>query len=299
MEKAVDQLQQLGFSPYEAKAYIGLLRRNPINGYELAKASGIPRPNIYAVLQKLEERGAVLHIDSDEGVRYVPVEPGELINRLRSRMENSLDETQSSLEGMSAEICQEQVWNSQGYPALFDHASSIIDSAKESLVIGIWPQESTALKDRLQAARDRNVEMTTLCLAACPQPCTSCQGNIFRYHPPEEGDSRWLLIVSDQAEVLFGEIQPDQDAGHAAGQEIRQGDGNFAQAARTRQKVLVNLATWFVRHHIALSVLLEGLGDRLDPLLDPQTRSLLSTIRPSGSDGGWLDNMKALIRKSS
>lgn len=291
MEKAIDQLQQLGFSPYEAKAYIALLRKNPINGYELAKASGIPRPNIYSVLQKLEERGAVLHIDSEEGVRYVPVQPGELITRLRSRIQNSLDETQTALEGMSEQMCQEQVWNSQGYPALCEHASSIIDSAKENLTIGIWPQEAEELKDRLQAARERNVEITTLCLAACPQPCGNCQGNVFRYHPPEEGESRWLLVVSDQSEVLMGEIQSGQDAGRYAGQD--------AQAARTRQKVLVNLATWFVRHHIALSLLLTGLGDRLEPLLDTHTKSLLSSIGSTGSDGGWLENMKAIIHRSS
>ena len=54
-------LQQLGFSEYEARAYLALLQRNPLNGYELAKVSGLPRANVYAVLQKLEsfatERG--------------------------------------------------------------------------------------------------------------------------------------------------------------------------------------------------------------------------------------------------
>ena len=66
-------LQQLGFSEYEARAYLALLQRNPLNGYELAKVSGLPRANVYAVLQKLEERGAVVRLDMPSGARYAPV----------------------------------------------------------------------------------------------------------------------------------------------------------------------------------------------------------------------------------
>src|SRR6266542_3193328 len=57
MTDATALLQQLGFSEYEARAYLALLQRNPLNGYELAKVSGLPRANVYAVLQKLEDRG--------------------------------------------------------------------------------------------------------------------------------------------------------------------------------------------------------------------------------------------------
>ena len=54
MPDAVTLLQELGFSEYEACAYQALLQQNPVTGYELAKVSGIPRPNIYPILQKLE-----------------------------------------------------------------------------------------------------------------------------------------------------------------------------------------------------------------------------------------------------
>jgi hypothetical protein len=57
MTDAAALLLQLGFSEYEARAYLALVQRNPLNGYELAKVPGVPRANIYAVLQKLKERG--------------------------------------------------------------------------------------------------------------------------------------------------------------------------------------------------------------------------------------------------
>ena len=55
MEPIVELLQKLGFGEYEARAYVALLQNRPLNGYELAKASGLPRANVYSVLQKLED----------------------------------------------------------------------------------------------------------------------------------------------------------------------------------------------------------------------------------------------------
>ena len=82
-------LQQLGFSEYEARAYLALLQRNPLNGYELAKVSGLPRANVYAVLQKLEDRGAVVRLDMPSGARYAPVTPTELTQRIASRCQDA------------------------------------------------------------------------------------------------------------------------------------------------------------------------------------------------------------------
>src|SRR5215208_5851110 len=87
-------LQELGFSEYEARAYMALLQRNPLNGYELAKVSGLPRANIYTVIQKLEHRGAVVRLDTPGGVRYAPVDPGELTERIARRFEHVLTSVQ-------------------------------------------------------------------------------------------------------------------------------------------------------------------------------------------------------------
>ena len=82
MADTVALMQQLGFGGYEARAYIALLQRSPLNGYELAKASGVPRSNIYPVLQKLEARGAVVRLEMPGGARYTPVPPQELLAQL-------------------------------------------------------------------------------------------------------------------------------------------------------------------------------------------------------------------------
>src|SRR5689334_4648644 len=106
-------LQQLGFSEYEARAYLALLQRNPLNGYELAKVSGLPRANVYAVLQKLEERGAVVRLDMPSGVRYAPVAPTELTQRIASRFQDVLSTTQQALEELATPATAQYVGTSR------------------------------------------------------------------------------------------------------------------------------------------------------------------------------------------
>jgi sugar-specific transcriptional regulator TrmB len=122
MPKAAALLQELGFSDYEARAYVALLQRSPLNGYELAKASGLPRANVYSVLQKLEERGAVVRHDSPSGVRYAPVPPAALTGRLGDRYQSILDAAQRSLDEISSPAEHEYVWNARGYTVLLEQA---------------------------------------------------------------------------------------------------------------------------------------------------------------------------------
>ncbi|MFN3928708.1 MAG: TrmB family transcriptional regulator, partial [Thermoflexus sp.] len=165
MDDAVERLQQLGFSEYEARAYVALLQASPLTGYELAKRSGIPRPNIYEVLQRLEERGAVLRVETPEGARYAPVPPREMLRRLERHFEETLAAVQKALEALAPPPQPEPVWNLSGYPTLLDHARALLEGATRTIWIALWPPEAQALATSLARAESRGVRITTLCLA--------------------------------------------------------------------------------------------------------------------------------------
>jgi hypothetical protein len=276
-------LQQLAFSEYEARAYITLLQRHPLNGYELAKLSGLPRANIYGVLQKLEDRQAITRLDTPEGVRYAPVPAEELIQRLRSRYQTALDTAQESLNQISSPAEYEYISNVRGYSGLLEHAQALIETAQQQLLLALWPQEATNLAQPLAQAEERGVEITTLCLAACPQACDGCRGQVYRYRVAPEQSYRWLVIVPDGAEVLTGEIGPDDEA----------------LAVRTGQRLLIELATWYIRHSIAVAAILSDLGSGLEQFLTSETRSLLASLETNGHKQGWLEYMVRLVGKSS
>ena len=279
MSNILEQLRELGFSQYEAQAYLCLLQAGKtLSGYEAAKASGVPRPNIYPILQKLEERGAVIRVDSLEGVRYAPLASDELIRRLREHFHASLEAAEESLSALSRRVEPEQVWNARGYGALLEHARSFIQGAQRRLLLAVWPEEAKALGEDVRRASERGVEVTTLCMAGCQQECGNCRGNIHRYPLLAEQPSRWLVLVPDECEVLAGEIQ---EAGDAI-------------LVRTRQKLLVDLAAGYIRHSIALAALVTDLGERLDGLLSPQTQAMIDSLH-EGSQGGWLQQMRRLL----
>ena len=279
MTSIVEQLHQLGFSQYEAQAYIALLKANPMNGYELARASGIPRPSVYPVLQKLEERGVVLRIDNPQGPSYLPVDPGELISRIKQNYLGALESAGSALCELTAKPALPTISNLRSYPALLAHTQSIIASSQQVLLLCIWPDEVRSLFEPLMQARQRGVAITTLCLRGCPQACPACQGSVFRYPIAPPAANRWLVLVSDDTEVLAGEITPDQGV----------------LAIRTRQEMLVNLISGYIQNSIALASILTDLGDRFDNLITLQTCNTLEAIHPLQAQGGWLAGMRQII----
>jgi predicted transcriptional regulator len=276
-------LQQLGFSEYEARAYLALLQRNPLNGYELAKASGLPRANVYAVLQKLEDRGAVTRLDMASGARYAPVAPTELTGRIASRFQDVLRATEQALQDLEAPEAGVFIWNIQGYAALLDHARALIEATQERLLVAIGRQEAAGLRQPLAGAESRGVAVTTLCLDECPTECGGCRGTICRFCAATSEAQHWLVLVSDDSEALAGEIGFDGDA----------------LAVRTRQQLQVDLASWYIRHSMALTAVLSDLSRRQDQVLAPETRSLLASVDSRNRQGGWLDHMRALLHREA
>jgi sugar-specific transcriptional regulator TrmB len=279
MDAALGLLEQLGFGEYEAKAYAALLQRSPQNGYELAKASHVPRPNIYSVLERLEQRGAVLRVDTPSGTRYSPVSPGELTQRLSNRFSATLDAAQQTLSGIVAPAAHDYVWNTSGYEQLLGQAGALIDGARERLLIALWPEEARALSKHLASALQRGVSLTTLCLTACVVPCGHCRGEVHRARVAPEPQQRWLVLIPDDEELLASQTGPGDDS----------------VTVRTRQRLLVDVATWYVRHTIALAAIMSDLGRQPSLSLSPETRSLLQSIAFGGPGGGWLENMRQLL----
>ena len=71
-------LEKLGFSSNEAKVYGTLIKHKVLNGYEIAKLSGVARSLVYEVINRLVAKGAVIRIDGEPNF-YKPIEYQDLI----------------------------------------------------------------------------------------------------------------------------------------------------------------------------------------------------------------------------
>jgi sugar-specific transcriptional regulator TrmB len=102
-EKIEQKFKELGFTSYEAKAYLALLRQNPVTRYELSKNSGVPRSAIYDIIRKLENMGAVNAMYT-KPEKYVPLPPEQLLELLGRQFSERIEEAKQSLEKFNTEI---------------------------------------------------------------------------------------------------------------------------------------------------------------------------------------------------
>jgi hypothetical protein len=166
---------------------------------------------------------------------------------------------------------------------LIDHAHALIDATQERLLVAVGRQESSALAEPLARAESRGVAVMTLCMDECEAECGGCRGTICRSCATLAAEQRWLILIADDAEVLAGEIGPWDNV----------------LAVRTRQRLQVDLANWYIRHSIALTAVLSDLSRRQDEVLAPETRALLQSVDPHNRQGGWLDHLHVLVRRDA
>jgi hypothetical protein len=279
IEPIAASLQSLGFSDYEAKAYISLLVQGPQTGYQVARASGIPRPNIYRVLDLLERRGAAVRVQAKRGTLYSALAADEMLARLSSGLERQLAEARGALATLNTAATPEYVWNVEGYEAVINRANELVDVAQERLIVGLWSNESRRLTDAFGRAQARGVSIATLCIQGCPDGCGGCRGQIYRYPLAEESPARALVLVCDDGQLLTGQVSPD----------------GSASAAVTTQSALVNTAGQYLRNAIAGAEIVRSLGPRLTALLDAQAIQALQGAGLATGGVSWLENMLAAV----
>ena len=183
MTDTITLLQDLGFTEKEARAYRALLQHDPVSGYELAKVSGILRPNIYPVLQKLEARGVSTTSFRPPWWR-LGLGCSSWPNPQRPLISATRRATPPARTGPP--------------PGRQQHAG---------LLIALWPDEARALSPELTAAEERGHMLATLLgglppgVRRLPGPRLPQQGrrnpwrsSATRAMPPTCWNMRWRLI---------------------------------------------------------------------------------------------------------
>ena len=221
----------LGFSLYESRAYMALVRENPLTGYELSGKSGIPRSKVYECIERLKRKGMILPVEGNP-VRYVPVPPSELVRRLSSEFESSVRTLESLLkEGTQTENV-DYIFNISGYDEIIGKASEMISEAHSKLDLSLWDSETGSLREDIGRAVDRGVHVRMISFGE------SLLQNVelYRHRPLKKGEfnGRWITVVKDMDEVLTGECSGDKDS----------------IAAWTRNRSLVVTSMKYIEHEI-------------------------------------------------
>ena len=247
MARLVETLGELGMSTYEAKAYLALVTAGgPLNGYEVAKSSGVPRSTVYETLAKLVARGAAFEArTSQDTTSYLPLPPNALLNRMSHDFEESLQALRAELPSLAAPRQAHLIHNVNGYDALLNRSGDIIRESRRELFVSIWPQEVEVLGPALRQAEERGVDVTMLVFGEEPQPI----GHTYRHRfsPPDFV----LDYLGYRLFVVAGANRQSVIGGLADGE----GWGIY-----TDNPAVVLLSIEYVRHDIAMQLLGERFG---------------------------------------
>jgi sugar-specific transcriptional regulator TrmB len=227
---SIDKLVRLGLSEYEARAYLALLRKNPVTGHGLARLSGVPRSMIARITDGLVARGAVVTLPEGGRTKYAPVPAKEFLERLHREHGELMAALKEELGSLAAAPDLDRVWNITGRANIVARARSIIGQARSRIHLATWTATLPALRPALEEAIGRDVQVVVYTTGQLDLP-----GGRVVVTPVAEGASGekkalGLILVRDGQEVLISEWLE-------AGQ---------AQASWTHNPTLVSIA----EHHL-------------------------------------------------
>jgi len=256
----IAKLVRIGFSEYEAKAYLALLQKSPVTGYELSKISSVPRSMIYEVVGKLVTRGAAMTLRTGSTNKYAPTPAEEFLDQFFREQEALVSSLREELTSIASTPDLDYVWNIEGHENIMAKAIEMIDQAKTQIYLALVPATFPALQTALTAAVERKVRVVVYTTDELELP----GGQVVVAHVAKEtlkqARGLGLILVIDSEEVLVGEWLT----------------ATQAQASWTSTPLLVFIAEHHLRTDLYLPQILAQLGDQALEIIQEEDRELFA-----------------------
>jgi Cd2+/Zn2+-exporting ATPase len=256
----LNDLIALGFTEYEARIYLGLLKENPANGYQLSKKTGVPRSMVYEALGRLHARGAVLKSGAERATLYRPLPPDQLLERYDRQHQQLIDNLKEELDRLyNPQEEKEALWSISGQEAIYSYASQMIAKAEDEIYLVLGDADLQRLGTEVSTACRSGMRVGALLTGKGELDCDQVS-----YHPPAEseiqGMENMLVVVIDGEECMIANMEQDM------------------RATVTTNRNLVLIAHQFVWMELFAQRVYERLNPDLLDLLDESDRQLLRSF---------------------
>lgn len=201
-------LKELGFSKYEAACYVALIKKHPANGSQLSKISGIARSRIYDVLRNLLSKGYVVEVNAGF---YAPLPSDELIRRLKSSFDSSIDALEDQIAKASQTDDLEYVWTITGYENVMEKAMKMIEHAKKEIYIRLFPESHKYLDKYLTAAQKRHVKIRYIAMGDIEKKFDVQVAHPDHQHLQQTIGGSSIDVIVDKKEALVGIFETENE----------------------------------------------------------------------------------------
>lgn len=232
----IDSLKKMGFTMYEAKAYIALLENEEMNGYELSKVTGIPKSNAYSVLETMVEKGYAYRID-EKSVKFTAVGFEEIAEDVKNQLNKTIDYLQKNLPIKKGAV--DKFITVEGSSNIVHKIITMINKAVSKIIIDVYDMDLDEILDALKGAKARNV---SICLIVTGYKDRGLDFNYIYCHDGEE-----KIKKRDFNMVCDGEIAISAEIGN-----------KYCKGVFSQNKNFVNVIIEALSHDIFLEEALKG-----------------------------------------
>lgn len=255
----LSDLKRLGFTEYEARVYVQLLRQSPATAYEISKSGGVPRPNAYNALEALAQRGAVLPV-SENPTKYVAADPRNLLDTIARHTNALCGDLAGRLASLTPATDDQYVWTVKGEDAVHDRIDVMLGQSRATIWVKAADEVLHRHKEALKAAAERGVDILIVLFgfdAAEFRFTPACRVYIHEATGVRMGttDNLFTLAV-DHVEMLTAAL-----------------DGDVV-AAYTRNRPIVTMAESLIRHDYYMSEIFSRFGPEIEATFGPHLREL-------------------------
>jgi sugar-specific transcriptional regulator TrmB len=263
---SVERLLDLGFSHYEARAYVGLLGREPMTGYALSNLTGIPQPKVYETLRRLARTGAAIQV-AGEPARFVALPPQRLLEQLDSQFRQRLADAHVELTRPTATDAQGEfrvLRSMTDWPDIERQAIGMIDAATRHFYVSLNCDEPASVVAAIHRADARGVEGDILHFGPSEVSIEngrmirhlSTDGVVYRHH-----QARHLAVVTDGTRVLWALAASGADW----------------DAATANDALIAAAVKGYIRHDMYVQQITEDFGPVLEERYGPGLGALVRT----------------------
>ena len=211
MENLVIQLKAMGFTEYEAKSYVSLIKQGTVTAYQVSKDSGIPRSRIYDTLKTLVEKGIVLKEEKTDGALYSPLPVDVFLEKAQSTWQSNYQSMSKKLKQLETTVQKpdNQVLTIKDKETIISYCKTLIKKAEKRIIISMWADMYEEVREDLEAVSQKvRIQGITLHVH---HPVSNIEMHRITSFTEAPTSTKWFILSIDAREMIYGSSLYDRE----------------------------------------------------------------------------------------